>query len=359
MKKLVLKALPAAIAMVYTTQAIANPVVYGKMNVTTHMNSGEVELNNAEIADKDFDELSSNSSRFGIKGKTKLTDTLNAIYKIEFEIAVDDGEADDDELKARNTYVGLQGNFGTLLAGRHDTPVKLSQDKIDLFNDLPLGDINNTFVGENRENNIIMYTTPNISGFSATVAIMPGEENNVDEDENGHLDDGLANGVSYSISYQVNSLYLAVAGDDDVNNTDIIRVVGEYEFSNVTLGVMWQDAEEAEDGVGIGSVKGPLKDIGTQLDAKFEEQDGYMLSAKVKLSDKWVFRAQWAESDVEGIDGITDAETEQIAVGLDYKFSNKTKLFGYYSLLEADGDDGVKQVDVEFDTVAVGMEHKF
>jgi predicted porin len=351
MKKLVLKALPTAIAMVWATQAAANPVVYGKMNVTAHTNSGEVKLNNAEIETADADDLSSNASRFGIKGKTKLTDTLNAIYKMEFEVAVDDGKADDDELKARNTYVGLQGNFGTLIAGKHDTPVKLSQDKIDLFNDLPLGDINNTFVGENRENNIVMFTTPNFNGFSATVAVMPGE------DEGG--DDGLADHVSYSLSYQTGGLYLAVAADDDVNHTDLVRVVGEYKFSKVTLGAMWQDAEEAEDGDGLGSVKGPLGEIDDALGVKFAEQDGYMLSAKVKLSDQWVLRAQWAESEVETADGLAEAETEQIAVGLDYLFSKKTKLFGYYSLLEADGGDGSDETDVEFDTFAVGVEHKF
>jgi predicted porin len=352
MKKLVLKALPAAIALALAAEAAATPVVYGKMNVTVHNNSGEVEVNNAEIESQDADELSSNASRFGIKGKTRLTDTLNAIYKVEFEIAVDDGKSDDDELKARNTYVGLQGNFGTLIAGKHDTPVKLSQDKIDLFNDLPLGDINNTFVGENRENNIVMYTTPNLGGFSASVAVMPGE------DEGGD-DDGPADHVSYSVSYENGGLYLAVAGDDDVAHTDIIRVVGEYKFSNVALGAMWQDAEEADDGDGLGSVKGPLSEISDAIGIDFAEQDGYMLSAKVKLNDKWTLRAQWAESEVETADGLAEAETEQIALGLDYAFSKQTKLFGYYSLLEADGDDGVDKVDVDFDTFAIGMEHKF
>ena len=54
---------------------------------------------------------------------------------------------------------GIKGSFGTVWAGKHDTPTKLAQGKIDLFNDLE-GDIKNTFEGENRVSNIVAYSSP-------------------------------------------------------------------------------------------------------------------------------------------------------------------------------------------------------
>ena len=42
---------------------------------------------------------------------------------------------------SRNTFVGLNGGFGTVLIGRHDTPEKMSTGKLDLFAD-SVGDYN-------------------------------------------------------------------------------------------------------------------------------------------------------------------------------------------------------------------------
>ncbi len=42
----------------------------------------------------------------------------------------------------RNSFIGLSGNFGTTLVGRHDTPLKLVGRKADLFGD-QIGDSRN------------------------------------------------------------------------------------------------------------------------------------------------------------------------------------------------------------------------
>ena len=119
--------------------------------------------------------LNSNASRLGVKGKSEIAEGLTLVYKAEFEIVVDDGDCKGQTFTQRNIMGGIKGSFGTVWAGKHDTPTKLAQSKIDLFNDLE-GDIKNTFEGENRVSNIVAYSSPEINGFSSTVAMIPGED---------------------------------------------------------------------------------------------------------------------------------------------------------------------------------------
>jgi len=104
------------------TAAVAADVVgatiYGKTNVSV-----------ARIDDgaNDTWELTSNASRLGFKGSADLTGTLQAIYKLEYEVFFDDGDSGGNTFTQRNIYIGLQGRGGTLFAGKHDTAVKMAQ----------------------------------------------------------------------------------------------------------------------------------------------------------------------------------------------------------------------------------------
>jgi predicted porin len=313
------KLLPAAIAMasVFSSTAFADDLtVYGKANIS--LNSVDLESNGEDEWD-----LVSNASRLGVKGSHEINDNLKAIYKAEYEVYFDDGNKDGNTFSQRNIYVGLQGDFGTVIAGRHDTPVKLAQGKIDRFNDLQEGDIKNVIEGENRESNIVMYTTPNMSGFSATAAFIPGEETDGD--------DGIADGVSVSLNYKQDNLSLALANDSDVDGWDLTRAVAEYSIGDAKIGLLVQDGEEAN---------------GT------EEQDGYVVSGEYKI-EKWVLKAQYGTSDTE--DGAAKSDIEQIAFGVDYKLSKKAKLYTYYSTVETDST-GTTTDDKVF---AVGYQLKF
>ena len=58
----------------------------------------------------------------------------------------------------RNQFVGLEGAFGTVKVGRHDTALKQAQG-FDLFDDLE-GDIAGVLNGENRLKDYIGYISP-------------------------------------------------------------------------------------------------------------------------------------------------------------------------------------------------------
>jgi predicted porin len=101
------------------TSAFASPEidVYGRINVT---------LQNSDEAVEEQVELKSNSSRVGVKGEKALNSDLKAIYQLEWGVNVD-SESDDDIFTPRNQFVGLEGAFGTVKVGRHDTALKESQ----------------------------------------------------------------------------------------------------------------------------------------------------------------------------------------------------------------------------------------
>ena len=313
MKQKILSLAIIAASLNATTVLAADPKVYGKANLS---------LNSTDNNGSDTIKLNSNASRFGIKGSFDATDSIKAIYKFEYETFIDDGDdgsENNSELKQRNIYAGFQGNFGTIIAGNHDTPTKLAQGKVDRFNDLVLGDIKNVIQGENRSKNIIMYTTPKMNGLAATVAFVPSEKVNGD----------VSDGISADISYKADGYSFTVAHDNgetiDSSVESLTRLVGEYKGDGFKLGALYQVADEGNN-----------------------DEDGFVLSGEYKLSNGLILKGQYAQSDDE------TKEITQTAVGVDYKLGKKSKIFSYYAKVEA--DDGVT---TDANTFALGYEIKF
>jgi predicted porin len=335
-KNLLAIAVGAAVAM--PSLALADgPTVYGKVNVSLENMSYEP----APAAPNNDDkwELQSNASRLGVKGDFDLdVGDLKAIYQAEFEISVDDGDKSGQTFTQRNIFGGLKGGFGTLKAGKFDTPTKKAQGKVDQFNDLD-GDIKNIMAGENRASNIIQYSTPKLADMlTLNAAFIPNEDNN-DFDGDGENENGLADSTSISLVLQKNIFYGAVSRDTDIRDglvadastgfgtLDITRVVAGVKPGNLEIGAIYQMAEESE---GDG------------------EDTSYVLSAGFKI-DRIKLKAQYgmAEGDTN------DEEVTQYSLGADYKLAKASKAYVYFSNLETD------IADEETQTIGVGMEHKF
>ena len=274
--------------------------LYGKVNVS---------VVNSDSGSEDTWKLNSNASRIGLKGSTQVSEGLTVFYKTEFQVDVD---GDGDVFKQRNIYAGVKGSFGSVLAGKNDTPTKLAQKKIDLFNDLE-GDIKKTFAGENRMSNIVAYTTPKYGNFSATYAVMPGEE------DGGSLSDA----TSYSVNYSKGDLYVAVAGDSNVKGADLVRVVSQYKVDAWQLGLMYQENDTTD-------------------------ESGYFASAAYKI-DNITYKAQYGnnENDTDGSDKTT------LSLGADFKLAKNTKSFVFFTDNESSDEASSTK------TFGLGLEHKF
>lgn len=313
--------------------ADSGPTVYGKVNVA---------YVNADDGTEDVFELQSNASRLGVKGDIDLDfDGVRAIYQAEFEIQVDDGDKGGQVFAQRNIFGGFtHDRFGTLKAGRFDTPVKKAQGKLDQLNDLQ-GDIKNLMAGENRVDNIVQYSTPRLGGLAqVNVALIPGEN----EDGTGD-DTGPADAVSSSVVLSMNNVYAALAYDSEISdelvaddtglNTagrlNIVRASLMAKVAGFEIGTILQQAEES-DGDG--------------------EDQTYFFSGAYSL-DRWKFKGQYGRTDGD----VSDNEVTLMGAGVDYKVASKSKLFAYYSDVES--EDSAGAVLAEDTTYGVGFEHKF
>jgi len=291
--------------------AFADVDVYGKANVT---------VQSSDDGEGSFTEIKSNASRFGLKGSEKISDGLEAVYKFEFQVDVSDADSkgdNDDNISARNQYVGLKGAYGQVVVGRNDTALKQSQGKIDLFNDLE-GDIKNVFKGENRLGDSITYTSNSYEGFKVLATFIA--EDDVDAD----------NGYSMAVTYgdsklKKSAVYASVAADSEVNGYDVVRASIQGKVESFKLGAMYQTQEKVD-----GSA----------------EADGYLLNAAYSMG-KNTFKVQYQAMDFDDSDDKT-----AVSVGVDHKLNKNIKVFGFYSSFDMDNN-------IDQDYVGLGMEYKF
>ncbi len=292
--------------------------VYGRLNVT---------LQDSDEALEEQVELRNNSSRVGVKGEKDLGPALKAIYQLEFGVNID-GEPGEDTFTHRNQFVGLQGAFGTIKVGRHDTALKQAQDDFDLFDDLE-GDIGGVFNGENRLENYIGYTTPTLhDAFSATVNFFPGEDADAGND-------GAADAASLSLDYQTDLVYAAIAHDRDIDGEGVetTRVVGGYTLGPAQLMLLYQRTDVdglAEDGFGVSVAW----EFGKNT-AKFQ-----YLSADIWRADP---QADPLQNRMESL----------ISAGLDHALGEDTRIFAFYTA----GDIGGTGASNRY--AAIGIEHDF
>ncbi len=115
-------------------------------------------------------------SMFGIRGTEDLGDGLKAFFQMETQFTLDQNDAAGaaSTFATRNSGVGLQGGFGSVLLGRWDTPFKVASAAIDPFGDTTLGGYTAAMSDRGnfnvRQQNVVQYWTPNLSGFQARVA---------------------------------------------------------------------------------------------------------------------------------------------------------------------------------------------
>jgi predicted porin len=137
--------------------------------------------------------LTAGNSRLGFRGHEDLGAGLRALFQLEAQVHVDDGSgagANGGLMFNRNTFVGLQGRFGEVLLGNHDTIFKEYGDTLGI-----LGLSSGTFMSSSdvlrktgfgtsssssfhlRRANSIRYETPVMSGFTGGVQYSTNEQN--------------------------------------------------------------------------------------------------------------------------------------------------------------------------------------
>lgn len=251
--------LPAAIGLIALSGAVTTqaqeaqtlaPEFYGMLYVSLDLQKSE----NTIDATKDEPShwaLNSRNSRIGVKQDIALNDKLTAVYKIETGVEIDDGDRNGKSFYQRDIYLGVKGDYGQIIGGRFNTPMRMAEGKIDPFNHLD-GDITAVLGGHVRVNNIVQYSSPKFANTVINVAFMPGELEDLDGD--GADDNRIANAFSASAVYNEGNLYAAFALDknmpaqvttDGLNRSDRVQLAAKYQMGAAAFGTIIQHAKDS------------------------------------------------------------------------------------------------------------------
>jgi predicted porin len=165
-------AVTAAAAATQAHAQFANFKLYGSLNLDWELISGR----QSDGTNPTVNRVSSNSSRFGLRGVEYIGGGWNAIYQLESSVQADTGGS---SLGTRETFAGLQGEWGTFKLGKFLTPY---DDIHPIFGNAPTlttsvlstaalwaqGELTKGQGGfDARLGNSVRYESPTVNGLSA------------------------------------------------------------------------------------------------------------------------------------------------------------------------------------------------
>lgn len=283
---------------------------YGKFDVS-FQNSGVYNPTSQSVEHSAY--TYSNGSRMGLRMAGQYTEDLRVFIQLESAVDFNTDHSYDVHFSNRNTYIGFGGDWGDLLIGQNDSPLKMSQGNIDLFSDSdsqmwPLQR------GENRVSDVIQFNSAKMGNFivSAAVSKNPGDaENNY--------------GMSATLKYDFDGVYTAIAIDRDILNYDVLRWVGSYQVGRATFNALVQESTSTKTG---------------------ESNQGYTLSSSY-MFDEYLLKLQYTNSD-EIIRG-----GEFLTLGVDWRYDDSLLFYTFYTDRDADDKTG------EGDLLSLGMKYQF
>ena len=270
-------------------EAALMPAFYARANITPVYNNFDHGESSSEIV--------SNASRIGLEGDYAFSDSFKLIYQAEYQVNPNDSSFDHFDLSQRNTFIGFESAFGTVVVGRNDTPGKQLQNGIDLFNDLN-GDIKTLFVSEVRAKDSIHYTSPTKSGFTFSyAAIVDGQDG---------VSDRLSKSTSASLTYGQGNYLFGVAMNNNLSGHDSVRFMSRYREGNLQLGLLYENAKTSRG-----------------------EDSGVFVSASYQMG-KVVFNAQTGSANQQQEGAV------QSSIGIDYEMDSDSKIFTFITKTSAD-----------------------
>ncbi len=303
----VLAASPAAFA------ATSNVDVYGELRLAY------------ENGDTNDGVVNNRNSRIGVKGSEDLGGGLSAFYKAEFLIGSTAGNnaatySAGENVRNRDQFVGVKGGFGTVIAGSHNSPEKLTLGG-NMFEDT-LGD-KSQIIGEEAgyKDRVLAYISPDFNGFHAAAAVVTVTGVNVDEIAGQSFALVYANGP-LSVAYGATD-YKAAASADSNSLT-----IG-YKVGDVALRVSTQKSE-----AGTG---------GANTDFSANYVDATYKMGPIDLT------AAYGERKVDG----TGADLKATTLGARYNLSKRTNVQAVFNSMDSTTNSA------DADNFALHLNHSF
>lgn len=300
--------------------------------------------------------IHSNSSRLGIKGSHDVGNGAAILFQ--YESGVDltgkgtgDGNGGANSsgqlfTRARDSYVGVKGGFGTVLLGRIGGLNQWLYD-YNLFAD-QVGDLGNIWGGDGlpgRADHAAWYRTPSFGGATLALTYVP---------EQGTQDaDAYIGKAEYGIGgIKLGGAFANFGNGSGSADTKVAAMTASYDAGAFSVGGGWQRE------TGIGGVSNA-------------DRDKYTLGAAVKIGGSGTLKAQYTKAG--DLDNTSNTSADQWALGYDYAWDKHTTLYVAYASTDNDagarytsynyghGDQGVPGLasGSQPSAISVGVVYKF
>lgn len=349
---LALTALPVA--------SMAEVVLYGQIK-------GGVEVTKVKDVDGTTTGLVDYGSRIGFKGEEALGGDLKAIWQLESRVDIAGGAF--SKLYNRDSFIGLKGAFGTIKAGRQQTPVSALNDTLDVweynsddalleqagvpYSAAGLGIFTRDTDATGRRLGL-SYETPDFNGFSAK-AFVATSDNQQATQTTGNSPTINANGndsalYGLSASYRPDNglfadlavVYVRNGENNEYANQKGYQGLAQVGFENdqFLAGVAYQYTR------GVDSFAKQGHEVALTGVYKVDSA----LNLKASLAGGFGFK------DYDKDKAFGNGKYYQGIVGADYALSKRTSVNGQVGYVKV-GNSSVE--NGRYGTLSVGMVHKF
>ena len=333
-----LVALAVAAAVPAFAQAQTSIQLTGSVDVAVE--SLNKDANSSGKSDLQINDGIWSGSKVGIVGSEELGNGLKAIFNLEYEANADNGRlADSSRFWSGQSWVGLNGGFGTVKLGRQDSPIKGAIESGDVTGQSWYYSSDGLAGIVDKVDNSISYATPSMGGLTLAVAYASGEAT-------------------------------APAGNDRLNKLNDAYSVGLLgDWGSFRAGVGYQSI----DGAKINNIKNTRQiaaSVGTQLGAfgaglgygqsevKYEtgnaknKTKGFYGTLSYQVTDNGTAYFSYLRNDPQGEKNTEDGLGLTYAQGL----SKRTFVYGTVGIGKAEvpGQDNTKPR-----RVALGIRHFF
>ena len=319
-KKLIAIAIAAAFAPAAAMADTGNLNMYG----VAHISLDSVSGNATTVATKRLG-VNSNSSRLGVKGSEDLGNGLKAVFQFESGVNLTGGNGVNDGngvattgtvfSGARDMFVGINGAFGTITAGRQALANQWVYDSNYFADQLGNAAIFTDARQGGRANGMIIYKTNDMSGFNAAVSYIPGSSlsNTSPSTTEGKNSYGLklnyaANGITANFGYF--NLGTKVIATGVAADSKPLTLAAGYDFGNGKV-----SAQYVKDKSDVGGAS--------------STQNIYNIGGKFNVSGNSVVKAQYSKANDRS--GAANSGASMFALGYDYNLSKRTTAYVSYA----------------------------
>jgi len=334
-KKIVALAVAAAFAV--PVAASAQTTLFGQFKYEVgYIDGGQLDAEGNVDAEGNLVH-STKGTRFGIRGSEDLGGGLKGIFRLQGGPGGVNKTLSGTNLNLNEeSWVGLQGGFGTLQLGRSDTAMKKTGgNHFRAFTDT-LAEPSLRPARTSRAEGI-HYTTPSL--LDGLVGYLTLEPNGVETDTYWAI------GAAYNVGpFLVTAAYEASPDDGTYaagmgGDTSNWQVGGKWSFGQGDIGVLYQEIETRVD-----------------EDATFDTSV-LVIPANFKVTPNVNLRAaaSWVDPDVEGVDDYWN-----FGVGAQYMFSSRTEAFvNVWSDGEIGNTDAGANISDDSVHFGLGVRHSF